>query len=383
MNRCIIIQIFLCLLTLLVCGCERQHEVPSSGKKVKIGVIAPFIGSNKHIGEDGLKGIRTVLHMNPLLENGDEIELVVEDDQDDPELSVEALRKLAEEEQVSAILILSTSAAVLAVNAKADDYGVPIIVLLATHQDIAKNTSYVCQLCFDNAFQGLVAALYVMDELLIERAAVFKEPESFHSTSLADEFVRKYESLDGRITDIIPVYPGTEITETILDVIRENGAELLYLPIDGKKLVEIVKAIEEMGWTPRLMSSDGVLTTVHRLYPEELKLLDGLLAIDLYTQHEQHTAFGEQAVKAYRKLHKDWGGTYAAAGAEGMSLLFHAINRCAKSQDRECINTRLHSTEKFEGLMGLISIQPDGKVERPLIVNTIEDGQLQFVVKVY
>jgi len=373
----------LCLFIILVSGCERQQHIQPSGKKVKIGLIGPFSGNDKHIGDDCIKGIQTVLHMYPLLDNGDGIELVIEDDKNDPELSGKALQKLADEDEVAAIIIFSTSASVLNVNARADDYGVPVLALLATHQDIARNTSFVSQLPFDNIFQGMVAALFVMDELLIDRVAVFKDPDSFYSTSLADEFIRKYESLGGMVTDVIPIHPGMEVTETILDVVRVNGAELLYMPIPGSILVEILKTTDNMGWQPEKMGSDGLLTTVHRLHEEELKHLDGLLAIDFYTQQEPQSSFGEQAVKTYKKLFKGWGGTYTAAGAEGMAVLLHAINRCGKPTDRECINAMLRRTEKFEGLMGMLTINSDGKVERPLIVNTIKGGQMQFVVKVY
>lgn len=382
LNKHILITAILTL-TILLVGCERQQQVQPSGKTVKIGVIGPLSGIDKLKGTDGLKGINTVLHMYPFLNNGDAIELVLEDDKNEPGLTVKALNKLTKEDNVAAILILSTSASVLAVNAIADDYKTPILALLATHQDIAKNTSYVSQFCFDNIFQGMVAALYAMDELLIDRVAVFKDPDSFYSTSLADEFIRKYESLGGQVTDIIQVHTSTELTETILNVVRENGAELLYMPINGKKVIELVKTTKQMGWDPRKMGSDGLLSTVRGQYKEELNQLNGLLAIDFYTEQEPQTSFGEKAVKTYKKLFKGWSGTYAAVGAEGMAVVIDAMNRCAEPGDRECINAKLHSTKNFEGLMGMISIQPNGKAKRPLIVNTIDNGHMKFVIKVY
>jgi branched-chain amino acid transport system substrate-binding protein len=370
-------------LVLQFIGCDGQQQVQPSGKKIKVGIIGPFTGNDKFKGKDGLKGIRVGLQMYPYLNNGDGIELVVEDDQNDPDLTVKALQKLTEDENVSAIIIMSTSASVLAVNSIADDYRTPVLVLIATHRDIAKNTSFVSQLCFDNIFQGMVAALYARDELLIDNVAVFKNPRSFHSTSLADEFIRKYESLGGRITDIVPVTPGAEITAQILDVIRENGAELLYLPIGVKKLIEILKTTREMGWDPIKMGSDGQLSTVVRQYEEDVGLLEGLLAIDLYTEDVPYTSFGKKATKAYRKIYKSRATTYVAAGVEGFAVLFQAMNRCSDPGDRECINSMIRDTSDFEGLAGKISIQPDGKAVRPLIVNTIRNGYMKFVVKVY
>ena len=379
-----ILIIAILTLIVLIYGCERQQQLQPSGKKVKVGVIGPFSGIDKFKGGDGLKGIRTVLNMYPYLNNGDVIELVLEDDQNEPDLTVKALRKLTGDDNVAAIIVLSTSASVLAVNAIADDYKTPILALLATHQDIARNTSYVSQFCFDNIFQGMVAALFVMDELLIDRVAVFKNPGSFHSSSLADEFIKKYESLGGQVTDIVPVYPGTDITETILDVIRENGAELLYLPIHAKKLIEILTTIDNMGWDPEEMGSDGLLSTVRRHYENEMEHLEGLMAIDFYFEDVLQTSFGKKAGKTYRKLYNnERASTYVAAGAEGMAVVLQAMNRCSNTGDRECINSMLRDTTDFEGLMGLVTIQPNGKAVRPLIVNVIRNGRMKFVVKVY
>jgi branched-chain amino acid transport system substrate-binding protein len=364
-------------------GCDKPSEVQPSGKKIKVGIIAPFSGSDKSKGEDGLKGIKTVQHIYPYLKNGDSIELVVEDDRNEPELTVKGFKKLVNEDKVAAVIIMSTSASVLAVNSIADGYKTPVLALLATHPDIAKNTSYLSQLCFDNIFQGRVAALFVMDELLINKVAVFKNPKSFYSTSLADEFARKYEALGGRITDVVQVGPETDITEQVMSVVRENGAQALYLPIDEKELIRILKITDNMGWNPKKMGSDGLWTTVMRHYKENLDHLEGVMAVDFYTDDLPFTTFGKKASRAYRKLYDERESTYTAAGVEGFAVLFRAMNRCEDSADRACINTMIHDTRDFEGLMGTISIHEDGKAVRPLIVNTVRNGRLKFVVKVY
>jgi len=41
------------------------------------------------------------------------------------------------------------------------------------------------------------------------------------------------------------------------------------------------------------------------------------------------------------------------------------------------------STSNFTGVMGKITVGSDGKAQRPLVVNTIKDNQMNFVVKVY
>lgn len=176
-----------------------------------------------------------------------------------------------------------------------------MLVLLATHSDISKNSEFVSQLCFDNSMQGKVAA---------------------------------------------------------------------------KNVVAISKALEKIA-------GDGTLANVLASYPEEIEYLEGLFAIDLYSHNLKINPFIKTTSKIFRSLYGRDGSTFSAAGLEGMTLLVDGLNRCKEPSDRECINGELHSTIDFQGLMGKITIQPNGKSLRPLLVNRIRDGKMEFVLKVH
>jgi len=237
-------------------GCERKPVVQPSGKTIKIGIIAPFTGTDRAKGDEGLKGIKTAMQLAPYLQNGDAIELVVEDDRDDPAESLKALKKLAQADKVSAILTLSSSGPVLKMASIADDYKTPILALVATHPDITRNNHFVSQSSFDDNFQGAVAALYVRDELLIDRVAVFVNPDSAYSSHLADEFARKFESIGGRITDRVLLSGKVDEYEGMLKRIRTKRPELIYLPIEAGDVIRIIKEVEKMSGHRQIYDED-------------------------------------------------------------------------------------------------------------------------------
>lgn len=382
MNK--IITSFLILLSaafLFGCTAEQEKTKPS-GNSIKIGVIGPMSGKDKVLGEDSLKGIRTALHMRPYLNNGDIVELLVVDDKNQPALAAKAFKRLVDKDKVAAVIVTSSSASGLVVNSLADKYQTPVLFLLASHPDISKNTKFVSQICFDNTFQASVAALFVRDELLLERVAVFKNPDSYHSSSLADEFMRKFRSIDGHITDVISMSSTTDYGK-ILSQLRDSNVQFLYLPMAVRNVIEIRKHLSVMGWYPKGMGADGILTRAIVEQPEGVRYLEGLLATDLYSATVELTPYGRGVLKAFQSLYESRNSTFPAIGVEGMGILMDAINRCGEHSDRECINTKLHNTVDFEGLMGNITIQSNGKVSRPLVVNRIRDEQLEFVVKVY
>ncbi len=375
----------LLVLALLTPGCRKKEPpITPSGRTVKVGVIGPMSGPSKDLGQNGLKGIKLSLIMHPYLKNGDKLELVVADGRNDPPQSVKEFKNMTNTQKVSAVLLLSSSSSCLAINAIADRYKTPVLVNLGTHPKIAANTKYVSQLCFDNLFQGKVAALFVHDELLIDRVTVFSDPNSFHSSSLADEFVKRFMKTGGEVTDIISLKEEPKMDfSKILMKIRKDNPKLLYLPIEPQYIIKIIKALRSIGWFPECMSSDGLLARVLSRYQNDVDLLDGLYAVDFYSSTIIPTSYGKKVIKRYHKVYGKKGNTFAALGVEGMDILRFAMNRCADPRDKECINDNLRHTRNFCGVMGKITIKENGKALRPLIVNQIRHEKILGVVKVY
>ena len=79
------VTVYVLLFLMISAGCECELEIRPSGEVIKLGVIGPFSGDDKAKGLDGTEGIKTAMQLAPLLGNGDKIELVIEDDQNQPE----------------------------------------------------------------------------------------------------------------------------------------------------------------------------------------------------------------------------------------------------------------------------------------------------------
>lgn len=377
----------ICLLTLLLSSCGKQASPAitpkTGGGKVTIGVIAPLSGISETQGRHGLKGIKTAMHLQPALFNCDAVELLVEDDGDNPEMTVKAFRKLVEQDHVSGILVLSSSQAVLKINEIADRLKTPVLALIASHPDIAKNTKYLNQLCFDNEFQGKVASLFARDELLVRRAAVFVDNTNPHSKSLAEIFTKKFIETGGEVIVTFPIDSEMEHLDDTIKYMKGKEIELLYMPINAQDFIQVSKALQKVGWNPVRMGSDGLLSDVFARHHKDLQLLEGMVGIDFYAANVPMTDNGKLFLNAYTKLFNSQGLTYTVAGLEGYAIMFNAINRCNDYSNQDEINEKLRETVDFEGFICKITIDKNGKAQRPLFVNTIQDGKLKFLVKVY
>jgi branched-chain amino acid transport system substrate-binding protein len=364
-------------------GCDPKPEIEASGKTIKVGIIAPFSGPVLTYGKEGMEGVETAKQLQPYLQNGDRIEMVVEDDKNDPALTVELLKKLVEKDRVSAVITFSSSKPVLAMAKVADNYQTPILAALATHPDITKDNSFISQLAFDDDFQGTVAALFVRDDLLIDTVAVFNNPTSVYSSHLAAEFERKFKSIGGEITDTIALAEETADLSEVMKGVYDHAPELLYLPISVKDVMRVVREVRKLRWKPEMMGGDGLLSTMLAQHIEEIDLVEGMLATDTFAHRMPLTPFGKQASGIYDKMHKDPATAQVGLGAEGYALLLDAMNRCSDPADRDCINRQIRSTTNFMGIIGNITIGPNGKSRRPLCISSIQGGRAQFLFKVY
>lgn len=379
----------LCIVVLLtgfiICGCKQHQEteISPSDKVVKIGVITPMSGPDKKSGESALLGIRTALQMRPYLTNGDKIELVIEDNKGTSEDTLSALEKLRGQEDVSGVLLMAKSDAVLAVVPLADKYKIPILSLIATHPDITKNNQYITQLGFDDIHQGTVAALHVRDEMLIDRVAVFSDPGNAHYSFLAKEFIREYTSVGGEVIQHIVDGSETGDLQEILGQLSDKEVQLVYLAVTPERVVQLTKAADAIGWKPLSMGSDGLLAAIMLRHSEDLSLVDGMIATDFLSTIIPKTEYGKKAVKIFKKLFSEPGTTLTALACEGTSILQHALDRCDNNTNRSCVNYMLRHTDEFEGLFGKLTISDNGKTERPIFVNVINDQRMKFKVKVY
>ena len=367
----------------VVSGCDRAEPVRQSGIVVKVGFVGPLQGPEGPRGEDTLEGVMTAQALQPLLPNGDRLEMITADSGVDPQSARTAMRRLVEEDGVVALLLALDSEALLEVAAFADTLETPLVALIASHPDVVADTAYIVQLPFDDTTQSTVAALFVRDELLIKRAAVIANPDNPHSRYLTETFERKFIATGGDLTGSHAV---ADISDELLRHLQAKNTELLYLPLSAQAALEVVSALGAIDWDPEIMTSDGLLASIQGAYPDRVHELEGVYATDLFSdtgEFVKHRRLGRQAEVSFSDLFDSRNNTFTGLGVEGYALLVDAINRCASSNDRQCVNAELRSTHHFEGTMARISIDEHGRADRPVYVNTIRDGLLESVVKVY
>ena len=374
-------QIIICLIVIaLLPSCDNEVARKSTPINVKLGVIGPFSGENKHWGESGMQGVQTAVAYHQKRNSGLRVEIIKEDVWSDPAQAEIALAKLAIQDQVDAVLVLSGSKTTLGIAKTADRYKIPIVSTLASHPGVTNN-DWLSQIIFDDRAQGTVAALFVMDELLLERAAIIWDGEDPHSTVLAEYFKRTYQEAGGSVISI-DISARQQDYNKILNQLQKNKVEFIYLPMEGRHVASFEQSVREIGFKPQSMVSDGVLSQMMLEYKDNPNLLEGMLATDIYTNEVPLSEFGKSVSIKFKKLFDTPATTITALGCEGAHVVLTALQNCGRDPQSECVNRMIRSGNDFEGILDSFFIGLDGKAQRPVYINKIRNQRLRFLLKV-
>ena len=380
MKKLAVLLVVLVLTVLL--GCGQEPAIEPNGRRVLVGVMLPPDGVSTFKGERGRAGIKNELTYHPLLNDGTAIKVFFRYVADEPEAGAAALRRLAENDRVVAVVSFLSSDAMLAMAPVADEVRLPLVAASATHPQVIVGREYVSRLIYDDTFQGAVAALYARDELLLERAAIFSDPENSYSRFLAAEFASKFTSVGGRVVADLRVDAVDWNFYGELSLLRRQNPDLLYLTLAGDDLETIVKALKLLDWVPAIIVPDGALSNLLARHSKPRGLYDGIIGTDVFSPQMPASSLGRRYSIFQRNISKEL-DTYSVLGIEAMVLLRDSLNRCAElALDRECLRKSIRETRNLLGIVGPIEITPEGRAIRPVVINSIEKGRLKFLVRV-
>lgn len=200
-----------------------------SSDPIKVGVILPFTGLAAAVGPEGRMGIEFAFEQVNNEIAGRPVELIFEDETDDPANAVARARKLAEEDEVDVIIGPQLAHTGAAVSAFVEQFGIPHIVLGASDVAESSHTFYPGSGRGDAYSTGMFA----YNELKAKTAAVLYQGYLFGQQS-RDGFVEAFTELGGEIVSEQAIPFGTADMAPFLENIgdAEVVAVLLLNPSD-------------------------------------------------------------------------------------------------------------------------------------------------------
>ncbi|WP_147633866.1 ABC transporter substrate-binding protein [Treponema pectinovorum] len=230
-----------------------------SADTIKIGAIGPYSGAVAVYGTECINGIKLAADEinNAGGINGKKIEIISEDDEGNPEKSVNAYKKIVTKDKAKLIIGSLTSGCTMAITSLAQAQKVLMIAPAATAPAITSAGDYVFRACFIDPFQGTVGAKFALESLGVKKAAILYDIGNDYSSGLTENFVKTFTNGGGTIVAQESYSTGDKDFNAQLTKIKNAKPDFVYLPDYYGTISLIAKQLRAQGITTPIVGADG------------------------------------------------------------------------------------------------------------------------------
>ncbi len=326
------------MLTSLLPGCN------GAGNTIKIGGIQPISGEVSAYGTQSRDAINLAIKeinaKGGVL--GKQLESVIEDDEANPEKTLNAFTKLVTKDKVVGIVGALTSNCSIPLSKEAQKRKIVMITPSSTNATVTDAGDYVFRACFIDPFQGTVNAKFAIDNLKAKTAAVIFDNTNDYSKGLKDNFVKTFKELGGTITAEESYAKGDKDFAAQLTKIEGGNPDVLFIPDYYSTVSLIAKQTRNQGIKATMLGGDG-WEAIAKNAGEEVN--------GSYYSNHYTSGADDPEVKAFVANYKAAYGVepnaLAALAYDATYLLADAIARAGSTDSEKIKNAMAQSDKKY------------------------------------
>ena len=315
---------------------------------VKIGVITDRVASAKFYAEPVSRGVelgaKVINEKGGIL--GKKIELIVEDDQNKPDVSAAKARKLVDD---GVIAIVSNT------GSPATQQAQTVSLETKTPHLTPANSADFLTTQLDNPYffqTGPLASIQLGTLMAYTKSRGFKQvaivrDNSALSQSFADSFKQGLEKAGIKVAleEVIP-QGATSAVANLQKVRAEKVDAILQAGVLGPEMLQFFRAYRQLGMQEPILGSYNLSIPAYLTMAKDL--MDDVVFVDaMDLDKPEAKAF----VQAYVKEYNEQPSSLPGYGWDGIFLLKQAIEK-AGALDKEKIRAALQSTTGFVGAIG-------------------------------
>jgi branched-chain amino acid transport system substrate-binding protein len=231
----------------------------STGDSIKIGGVFPLSGDVAVYGIDCRNGVDLAIkEINAAGGiNGQLLQIISEDDEGNPDKSVNAYTKLTTQDGVKIVIGSLTSGCTLAITERAQAQKVLLVAPAASNAAITNAGNYIFRTCFIDPFQGTVGGKFAAETLGTQKAAILYDIGNDYSVGLYENFKTAFESTGGKVVAVESYASGEKDFNAQITKIKQQNPDVVYLPDYYNTVSLIAKQLRAQGIYTPLVGADG------------------------------------------------------------------------------------------------------------------------------
>ena len=342
---------------------------------LKIGFIGPLTGAAAVYGTSCLQGAQVAVdEINA--KGGMQIELIAQDDEHDPEKSVNAYNTLWDE-GAQMIVGCVTTGPCKAVSAEAYNDRMFMLTPSASSTEVTEGKDNMYQVCFTDPNQGSASAQFIVDNGLATKVAVIYNNADAYSTGIYQTFVANAAELGLEVVSVTTFTDDTTDFSVQLTDAKDNGADLVFLPIYYTPASMILSQANAMEYAPTFFGVDG-MDGILTMEGFDTSLAEGLMLLTPFAadaEDERTQTF----VAAYQAAYTDIPTQFSADGYDAVYALYEAslqggITGETSTEDACEILVKVMPEITVSGLTGEMDWDANGEVTKTPKAVVIQNG---------
>ena len=359
-------------------GCAAGDKVE---KVLKIGGIGPTTGAAAVYGEAVKNGAEMAVEEINKAGGiaGMQIEFKFQDDENDPEKSVNAYNNL-KDWGMNLLMGTVTSNPCVAVADKTKADNMFQLTPSGSSAECVKNDN-AFRVCFSDPNQGVEAAKYIAGHKLATRVAIIYDNSDPYSTGIYESF--KAEAATQKL-EIVAANAFNADNKTDFSVqiqkAKDAGADMIFLPIYYSEASLILKQTSSVaGFSPKFFGCDG-MDGILALDNFDAKLAEGLMFMTPFD-----AASSDETIKTFvDNFNSKYGHTPNQFAADAYDAIYIIKDACEKAGVKDGIsNSDLCDALKdaltkvsFNGVTGKNVVwEANGEPNKEPSVLQIKDGK--------
>ncbi|MEP6769917.1 MAG: ABC transporter substrate-binding protein [Acidobacteriota bacterium] len=358
-------------------ACGGEQSTGTQG--IKIGFFGALTGPQATFALSGKNGAKLAIDeinaKGGVL--GKKLELLSEDDRNEPSEAASAVSKLITRNHVVALIGENASSRSLAAAPIAQSYQVPMVSPSSTNVEVTKKGDYIFRVCFIDPSQGKALALFARQNLKAQTASILIDSKSDYSVGLAEAFRTSFTGQGGRVLSEVKYAEGDSDFSAQLTSIEALKPDVLFVPGYYTDAGLIARQSRGLGMKAVLLGADGWDSP-------KLAEIGGAAVEGAYFSNHYSVDDPTPAVRAfvdvYRKSYGSEPDSIAASSYDAARLIADAIRRAGSTEGKR-LRDALAATKDFPGVTGTITMDADRNPMKLPVILKVENGRTKFAAR--
>ena len=312
-------------------GAASTASSTASGAAIKIGGIGPLTGGAAIYGNAVKNGAElAVEEINA--QGGLQFELNFQDDENDPEKSLNAYNNL-KDWGMQALLGTVTTQPCLTVAPETAADNMFLLTPSASAVDVIKEDN-AFQVCFTDPNQGVASADYIAENGLATKIAIIYDSSDAYSSGIHDKFK---EEAATKGLEIVADEAFTADNKPDFSVqvqkAKSSGAELVFLPIYYSEANLIIQEMNKQGCTASVFGCDG-LDGLLTIEGADTSLFEGVMLLTPFAADAQDEKT-QNFVSKYEEKYGETPNQFAADAYDGVYTILAACEQGGVTADMD------------------------------------------------